>query len=405
MILAGQLLLDSSSGDCRLSPGFVRFDNGYVAEVVEGELPKSADFGGQSWLISPGFIDAHLHLPQFDMIGAHGLPLLQWLSEYTFPAEKRWEDVDFARSMCRRVFQQCMSHGTTAMCAYATVHYDSAIAAIELATSLGLRGAIGQVLMDRGAPDYLCREANRLIDQTVKMIDRFPPTMRMSTAITPRFAVSCTRDLLTAAGKLSRERGPFVQTHLAETQEECEVVRRLFDEQEYVDVYNDSGLIGKRSVFGHGIHLNDRDLQILSGKEATIAHCPSANSFLRSGTMDRVKLARNQVKFAIGSDLGAGYERSMVRVGRSMIEAASTLHDEFPTASQAWHAITAGNADVLGFADAGRIQAGFPADLVAIEPDIPWLDTKVSPLSMLMFAWDDRWIKQVWVQGRPRLPG
>ena len=139
MILAGHLLIDNGAGRCTVSPGFVRVDGEQIVEVVTGEIPRQADIGGEQTLISPGFINAHLHLPQFDMIGAHGIPLLSWLSDITFPAELKWEDVNVAREMTVRVVAQLLSKGTTGICAYATVHHEAARAAIEVATEAGLR--------------------------------------------------------------------------------------------------------------------------------------------------------------------------------------------------------------------------------------------------------------------------
>ena len=413
MIISGQLLLEDSASQCqlsqcqlsqcRLSPGFVRIVDDTMTEVVEGEIPTQCDIGGPEYLIVPGFIDAHLHLPQFDIIGGHGLPLLQWLNEVTFPAEKRWENVDFARSMTQRVLNQCIAHGTTAICAYATVHHHSARAAINVATQYGMRGVIGHVLMDRQAPNYLCRETNELIDQTSVLIDQFPPSSRLAAAVTPRFAVSCSTDLLTTAGKLAKEKGTLIQTHLAETAAECKVVAQLFGGKSYVEVYDQAGLLTPKSIFGHGIYLDAASRRTLASRESIIAHCPTANSFLRSGIMNRSALIHDGVKHMLGSDIGAGYERSMVRVARSMIEAAAMLGDSFPSAAEAWFSITAGNADQLGWGDSGRLRVGNSADIVVIKPNIAWQNALVDPLAMLMFAWDDRWIERVFLRGREHL--
>jgi len=405
MIVTGQLLLEDSASQfrlsrCRLSPGFIRVIDDTITEVVEGEIATSFDVGGPDYLIAPGFIDAHLHLPQFDIIGGHGFPLLQWLNDVTFPAEGRWQDVDFARSMTQRVLNQCIAHGTTAICAYATVHHQSAAAAIEIATQMRMRGVIGHVLMDREAPDYLCRDKHELIDQTSDLVDRFPPSARMAAAVTPRFAISCTEDLLIAAGRLAKEKGTLIQTHLAETIAECEFVGQLFGGKSYVDVYDETGLLTPKSIFGHGIYLDSDSRLKLAMRESTIAHCPTANSFLRSGTMNRTGLQNDGVKHVLGSDIGAGYERSMVRVARAMIEAAATLGDSYPSAAEAWHSITAGNADQLGWSDSGRLRTGSSADFVVIKPNIAWQDCLVDPLAMLMFAWDDRWIQNVFLRGK-----
>jgi len=400
MIVAGQLLLETTSKRCRLVPGYLRLHDGHISDVIEGQIPRQADFGGDDWLIAPGFIDAHVHLPQFDIIGAHGMPLLSWLNQVTFPAEKRWEDVDYATSMTKRVVEQLVSHGTTTFCAYATVHHESANAALRYARDYGMRGVIGHVLMNRQSPDYLCRETGELIDQTSRLLSAFPPGQRMAAAVTPRFAIACTGDLLGAAGKLAAQHDAIVQTHLAETADECELVSRLFGGDSYVEVYRKAGLISARSILGHGIHLDANDRAALAAAGASVAHCPTANSFLRSGTMHRKALVEDGVRVAIGSDIGAGYERSMVRVGRAMIESASSIGDVYPSAAEAWHGITAGNADHLGFRDAGRLQVDAPADLVMVKPDIAWQTGAVDPLSMLMFAWDDRWIRTVMLRGQ-----
>jgi guanine deaminase len=399
MILAGQLLLDDGKGRCHITPGYVRVDDDMIVEVVEGEIPDVADFGSPDALISPGFIDAHLHLPQFDMIGAHGMPLLRWLDEITFPAEAKWEDSDLAQEMMDRVLSQLLGKGTTGICAFATVHHDSAKVALETATEWGMRGVIGQVLMDRQAPTELCRETAQLLDEASQLGELFPSTGRMAAAVTPRFAVSCSEELLQGAAVISWEQNSMIQSHLAETENECAVVSNLFDGRSYVEVYQESGLLNERAVYGHGIHLDDIDRSMIAQAGAVVAHCPTANSFLRSGTMNRAAHARDDVRLAIGSDIGAGYERSMVRVARAMIEAAATIGEEIPDAAAAWHAITAGNADSLGWQDAGRLKSGSPADIVVIEPDIPWLEAPAEPLANLMFAWDDRWITRTLLLG------
>ncbi|MGB7344553.1 MAG: amidohydrolase family protein [Pirellulaceae bacterium] len=398
-IVAGQLLLSDDAKNARIAPGFVRYEGDRIVEVVEGESVRSPDFGGPNSLISPGFIDAHLHLPQFDMIGAHGLPLLQWLNEITFPSEQKWADVDYARSMSDRVLKQCLSVGTTGICAYATMHHESALAALDVAKSMGVRGVIGQVLMNRNAPDSLCGETKQLIDQAHHALTLYPPGSRMAAAVTPRFAVSCTADLLSESGKLADQHDATIQTHLAETNRECELVNQLFDGVDYVDVYDQAKLLTHRSVLGHGIHLSQLDRTKLRTSGSVVAHCPTANSFLRSGSMNRDTLVADNVPIALGSDVGAGYERSMVRVARAMIETAAAISETYPTAANAWYQITAGNADVLGWQTAGRLAAGNPADLIVIEPNIPWLGDVVDPLAMLLFAWDDRWITKTIANG------
>ncbi|TWT98149.1 Guanine deaminase [Botrimarina colliarenosi] len=402
MIVAGQLLLEDETtpGLARLAPGLVRVEDGVISELVEGEIPQAFDLGGPGCLVSPGFVDTHLHLPQFDMIGAHGLPLLEWLSGVTFPSEAKWADADYAAAMTGRVAEQLLSVGTTSLCAYSSVHHAATAAAIETLTKAGLRGVVGQAMSDRFAPDGLVGATAELLDQTADLLHRFPAGGRVAAAVTPRFAVSCTAELLAGAGRLAAEHPrALVQTHLSETVPECELIGELYNGASYVDVYDAAGLVTDRTLLGHGIHLSPAERATLQQAGAVIAHCPTANSFLRSGAMDRHTTITAGVRTSLGTDIGAGYERSMVRVGRAMIETAAALGADYPAAAHAWWQITAGNADAAGFTDAGRLSVGAPADLVVIEPNQPWLTSPVDPLAMLMFAWDDRWVRQTLVRG------
>ncbi len=404
MKLTGQLLLPDSADTVRLAPGSVTIADGVITQVAEDPAAKHGDTNRPDTLICPAFTDTHLHLPQFDIIGAHGLPLLDWLAGTTFPTERRWEDASFARAMAGRVIEQLLAVGTTGIAAYATVHADATRAALEVAQQHGLRGAIGHVLMDREAPDFLTRPAAQLLDETSALLSAFPPGSRLAAAVTPRFAITCTPALLEGAGKLAQQHSALVQSHLAETKPECAFVHELFAGVSYVDVYKNAGLLscGAGSLWGHGIYLDDTDRATLKKHGATIAHCPTANSFLRSGAMSLADHRAAGVAVTLGSDIGGGYERSMVRVARAMIETACAKGDSYPTAAQAWHQITAGNAGALPMkseADrAGVLRVGASADVLVIEPDVPWQD-HADPLAMLLWAWDDRWLKRTIVRG------
>ncbi|MDB4540317.1 amidohydrolase family protein [bacterium] len=400
LIIAGQLLKEIAGGVCGLVPGVVVVQDEVITDIIEQVIPASADAGGEQALICPGFIDAHLHLPQFDIVGAHGLRLMNWLSEVTFPAEERWDDPCFAADMTRWAAQQLLASGTTAFAGYATVHHDATRAAMKCVESLGMKAAVGQVLMNRNANPALCRSTSQLLQEAASLADAYPPDGRVEFAVTPRFAIACTDDLLVGAGALAAEKRALIQTHLAETIPECQRVSELFDGEGYVDVYRRARLLTKKSVLAHCIHMQADDMHALSETNSVAAHCPVANSFLGAGSMNRSQLQDCGVRLALGSDIGAGYERSMVRVARAMIETAAAIGADFPTAAEAWHRITAGNSDALGWPEVGRLRVGASADLLVVEPDIPWLTSRVDPLAMLMFGWDDRWIRQTMVRGK-----
>lgn len=410
MIIAGTLLLPDSTGHrpgLRLSRGWLRTDGGRIVEVHEGGMPASFDLGGDGCLISPGFIDTHMHLPQFDLIGAHGMALLDWLDRVTFPAEARWADADYAEDMTERVLDQLMSVGTTSFAAYATVHHEATRRALGCCARRGLRAVVGQVLIDQEAPDSMLRDAGECLTETEALLNEWPTSSggsyggRVSTAVTPRFAITCSEGLLKAAGDLARKHDAYIQTHLAEMKPELEAVARLHGGPNYTSVYHKAGLLGPRTLLGHCIYLSDAERAVLAGTGGVAAHCPTANSFLRSGTMDRKQLLDAGVTLSLGSDIGGGYERSMIRVARAMIEAAffaSPEEHQAPGAAEAWWQATAGNADAMGWPDTGRIQENAEADLVILHPDIPW-QTAHNPLGMVMFAYDDRWVKQTIVNG------
>ncbi len=399
MIISGTLMLPGSPSTVRLAPGWIATDHDHIAQVHESESRTTdIDLGGDDCLIFPGFIDTHLHLPQFDSIGQDNLPLLQWLDEIIFPAESRWENPDYARSMTQRVAHQLLSHGTTSIAAYATVHAHSAQITLDLLADLGFAGCVGHVLMDRNAPDFLLKPATQLIDEAAAA----KPKGRLTPAITPRFAISCTPDLLEGAGQLASKFPWPIQTHLAETVPECLLIAELFNNTPYTQVYDQFNLLTEKTILAHGIWLDQNDHALIKSRNAIIAHCPTANEFLRAGTMNRADTLVSGVKLSLGSDVAGGPDRSMVRVARAMIDAAKAVNTQTPpSAAQCFWQITQSNADILNLPTTGTIKAGNFADLLVIKPDIPWQDSP-NPLSTLLYAWDDRWLKATIIQGQLR---
>ncbi len=375
----------------RLVRGGIDIADGRIARV---EVQEGAELDPHR-VICPGFIDAHLHIPQFDSIGFDGMTLLDWLHSVIFPAERKWEDADFARAMADRVAHRLLSHGTTGICAYGSVHHNGTRAAIEAIAAHGIRGHIGQVLMDQQAPEYLLLPAAQALDEA----SRLEVVGRIEPAVSPRFAVSCSMDLLCGAAKLAHDRGWPIQTHLAEMLPECELVEQLHG-RSYLDVYKQAGILGPRSVLAHGIWLSELDRRELEASRSVIAHCPTANRFLSSGEFAGQKFR----PLALGSDVAGGPEVSMVRVARAAREVwlagpQSQVVDAF-TPEYWWWQITAGNADALGWVDAGRIVVGAAADLVVLAPGRGGGTNGPPSLRSMMYAWDDRWIESTITDGR-----
>jgi guanine deaminase len=266
-------------------------------------------------LLTPGFIDAHIHAPQTAMIGAYGEQLLAWLENYTFPMERRFEEPEYARASAEFFLAELLRNGTTSAVVLGTVHPQSVDALGAVVESTGARMILGKVLMDRHAPPELCDSAGAGYDDSRELIERWHGRGRISYAITPRFAPTCSPEQLAAAARLHQEfPSTYVHTHLSESQSEVEWVKTLFPERSsYTDVYDHFGLVGSRSVFAHGIHLSDAELELLAESGSTIAFCPTSNLFLGSGLFPFERVREAGVSIALATDVGAGTSFSMLR--------------------------------------------------------------------------------------------
>ena len=363
-------------------------------------------------LIVPGFVDTHVHFPQTPMIAAYGAQLLDWLERYTFPNELKFADKEHARRVARLFLQECLRNGITTSCVYCTVHPQSVDALFEEAEALGLRLAAGKVLMDRNAPEALRDTAQSGYDQSAALIARWHGRGRLLYAITPRFGGTSSSEQLAAAGALWRAHpGCLMQTHLAETPQEVAWMKGLFPERrDYLDVYDHHGLCGRRAVFGHGIWLEDRELQRLHAADAAIAHCPTSNFFLGSGAFDIARAVRadRPVRVGLGTDIGAGTSFSILATLGEAYKAAQL--NRFPlSAGHAFYLATRGSARAMDLEDRiGSLAPGHEADLVVLDlrstPLIAYRMEQARDVAEQLFIQmtlgDDRAVRETWVAGR-----
>src|SRR6185437_997616 len=233
------------------------------ADEVAARLPSGTPVTHYTdALISAGFVDAHVHYPQLPVIGAGGKPLLEWLAACTFPAEARYADAGHAQAVAKRYLDENLRHGITTAAVFGTVHPQSVDALFEEAGRRDLRMIAGKVLMDRHAPAELLDTAQRGYDESKALIERWHGRDRLAYAVTPRFAATSTPEQLEAAAALWRETpGAFVQSHVAEHRDEVTLIASLFPERaDYVDAYAHHGLLGRRAIYAHGIHLADGEM-------------------------------------------------------------------------------------------------------------------------------------------------
>ena len=363
-------------------------------------------------LILPGFIDTHVHSPQLDVIASYGTELLDWLETYTFPAERRYADPDEARAGAARFLDALLAHGTTSAVVFPTVHKVSVDTLFAAALERGMRLVAGKVLMDRHAPDGLRDDVAQAERDCVDLIARWHGEGRLAYAMTVRFAPTSTPAQLAMAGSLCAAWPDlFMQTHLAENRAEVRWVQELFpDARSYLDVYDRAGLLGPRSVFAHGIWLDDRDRKALRDAGAQIAHSPSSNLFLGSGLFDWRAAEDAGVAVGMASDVGGGTSLSMLRTLADAYK-VQALAGHRLTAWKALHAATLGAATALGMADEiGTLSAGAMADVCVWD----WARGPVAERRMdvardlheRVFAWmtlaDERNLVAAYVAGAPR---
>ncbi len=363
-------------------------------------------------LIGAGFIDAHVHYPQLPVIGAGGMPLLDWLAGHTFPAEERYADAAVARAAARIYLRENLRNGITTAAVFCTVHPASADVLFDEAQALGMRLVAGKVLMDREAPEALLDTAQRGYDESKALIARWHGKGRLAYAITPRFAVTSTPAQLDAAAALKREHSDvYVQSHVAENRAEIARVRELFPRAaSYLDVYAGHGLTGPRTIYGHGIHLDEADFDFLHQTGTALAHCPTSNNFLGSGLFDlrAATDARRNVRVGLATDLGGGTSFSMLRTMQAACDVAQLSGNPLPPACALWLA-TRGAARALDLDERiGSVAPGMEADLVVLDlHSTPIIDFRMrdvrdvdEALGVQLALGDDRAVRATYVAGR-----
>ena len=362
-------------------------------------------------LLLPGFIDSHVHYPQIQIIGAGGESLIDWLDKYTYLAEQAFDDHDHAQQAARQFFDELLRNGTTTAAVFCTVHPGSVDAFFLEAQRRCMRMIGGKVLMDRHALPALTDTAQKGYDESKALIDRWHGSDRLHYAITPRFAAGSTPDQLTAAGALWHEYPTtYVQSHLAENQAENAWVAELYpDRAGYLDVYDHFGLIGDRSLYGHGIYLGEADWQRISESGTAIAHCPTSNLFLGSGLfeMGAAKKSGRPVRVGLATDLGAGTSFSMLQTMAAAYKVAR-LGGQALSATQAFYLATRGAAEALSLDDKiGSLAPGMDADVIVldlkstplIDYRMQFTDTLEEALFVQMIMGDDRATRATYIAG------
>lgn len=360
-------------------------------------------------LITPGFIDTHIHYPQLDMIASYGDQLLDWLEHYTFPEEAKFADPAHAEDCAEFFLNELLRNGTTTALIYGTVHKQSVEALFAAAHARNMRLVAGKALMDRNVPEAVRDTAESSDKDNRALIKRWHGKGRLGYAITPRFAPACSDDQLTRAGKLLAEHPDvLMHTHASENTAEIDWVNQLYpDANGYLDVYARFGLLTNQSVFAHCIHMSGAEYQRMAEADAAIAFCPTSNLFLGSGLFNLREAEKYGVTVGMGTDVGAGTSFSMLETLNEAYKVCQLRGDKLDP-FKSFYLATLGGAKALNMADkVGNFEVGKEADfLVYNKAATPLLERRLKhcksieeTLFVLSILGDDRAIGQTWVAG------
>ncbi|XP_052119981.1 guanine deaminase [Frankliniella occidentalis] len=365
-------------------------------------------------MLLPGFVDAHVHAPQFPNAGlGYDKTLLDWLQTYTFPLEARYVDQDFAARVYEAVVRRCLSAGTTLACYFATIHPESSLQLARSVVRAGQRALIGKVNMNVNNPADYNETTEQSVNDTISFVDRLQQLQSplVQAVVTPRFAISCDMDLMKKLADLARSRNLHIQTHISENMGEIEAVRGLYQQcANYAEVYDRAGLLTSKTVLAHGVHLLEDELRVLAERGTSVAHCPTSNTCLRSGLCDVRRLLDAGVTVGLGTDVSGGPSPSILDAIRAALD--TSIHVSFSKKNykplnyqEVFYLATMGGAKALAMDNiVGNFAVGkeFDALLVSVpDPDlhIETLDS-LQQLQKFLYCGSERNIKEVYVQGR-----
>lgn len=396
-----------------LENGYLVLDDGIIQGAFSS-LPERfasapvSDYGDR--LILQSFADMHLHAPQYPMLGlGMDLPLLDWLKQYTFRTEARFQDTDYAREIYRQLAQRLIRSGTTRVVMFSSIHTDATLILMEELERAGVTGYVGKVNMDRnGAPGSYQETTEESKRETLRFLEAASGFSRVRPILTPRFTPTCTDELMAWLGQTARERGLYVQSHLSENKQEIAWVRELHpDCVEYWETYDKFGLFSDHTVMAHCVYSSAREREAMKRRNVLVAHCPDSNINICSGFVPLHIMLEEGLWVALGSDIAGGAELPMNRVITAAIRMSkakrieSEWAQDFLTVIEGYYLGTTAGARYFG-AGAG-FAPGDPLHAVVVDdaalPKTRALSLR-ERLERAIYLMDDRSIVAVYSEGK-----
>jgi guanine deaminase len=349
-------------------------------------------------LALPGFIDLHVHLSQYRMRGLYEPALLPWLKHNVFPEEARSANDVYAKDLSNQFYQALCKAGTTTSVIYTAPFRQACDIAFQVAEEIGIRAKIGMTMMDQNSPVDLQQSTVSSLDSSFSLFETWHGKIALLDYIfTPRFAPTCSMDLMKQVGAYAAKHNAWIQTHLSENNDELTWVKDLFGLNSYTEVYEKAGLINPRSIFAHAIHLDDNELSILKANNAKIAHCPDSNFYLKSGEFPLAEIENHGIQYGLGSDVGAGTKLSMLYHAKMMNFRQSKV-SVLP--QSALYHLTLGSAKLLDMDTlVGSLEPGKDADIVILRPPDGY-EINEQSISQLCFFGDEFSTQETIVAGK-----
>lgn len=351
----------------------------YVVEQIgkESTILKNLKAGVQiidykNHTIIPAFFDMHFHWVQDDVREMPKANLLDWLENYTFPTEKKFKNKSYAKKKSSEFFERLTGVGTLGGACYSSIHEHALENAMNDVTG---DFVIGNVLMTMNSPKYLTQTK----DEAVGIVSRMSEKYKSKYALTPRFAIATDPETMKETSKIAKKQKCFMQTHLSETKNEIDFVTSIYKEKSgfekitsYTEIYKKVGMLGPRTIMGHGIHLQESELNELSKTKTMVAHCPTSNAPIKekglgSGLFNFKLIEKNKIRWALGSDIGGGPVLSMFDVIRSFVDQNEKAKVTGATYKKALYRSTLAGAELLSLdKKKGNLDIGKEANFLVL---------------------------------------
>lgn len=377
--LKGNIIFTPACGQLEVRPGqYLVCENGLVAGIFEA-LPER--FGGipvhdhGDRLILPGLVDLHVHASQYAYRGlGMDMELLDWLEENAFPEEARFAEPDYAAAAYRVFTDELTRSATTRACIFATVHRPATLLLMDLLEKAGLRGFVGKLNMDSNCPDYLRETTEESLAETRRWLEESAGFSAVRPVITPRFIPSCSEELMNGLGKLQRQFGAAIQSHLSENLSEIEWVKQLRPwSRFYGEAYSQPGLFGGEcpTVMAHCIWSGREERALMKEQGVFLAHCPQSNMNVSSGIAPVRTWLNEGQKAGLGSDVAGGAHLSIFRAMTDAIQCSKLrwrlVDDSLAalTLPEALYLATKGGGEFFG--KVGSFEPGYECDAIVMD--------------------------------------